>query len=46
MTPGDVITMQAGCRHTVFADTELKLIEVQLGQNIYVGDKKKYELEL
>ena len=43
---GDVITMQAGCRHTVFADTELKLIEVQLGQNIYVGDKKKYELEL
>ena len=44
--PGDVITMQAGCRHTVFADTELKLIEVQLGQNIHVGDKTKYELEL
>ena len=44
--PGDVITMQAGCRHTVFADTELKLIEVQLGQNIYVGDKTKYQLEL
>lgn len=43
---GDVITMQAGCRHTVFADTELKLIEVQLGQNIHVGDKTKYELEL
>ena len=43
---GDVITMQAGCRHTVFADTELKLVEVQLGQNIHVGDKKKYELEL
>ena len=43
---GDVIPMQAGCRHTVFADTELKLIEVQLGQNIHVGDKKKYELEL
>ena len=43
---GDVITMQAGCRHTVFADTELKLIEVQLGRNINAGDKKKYELEL
>ena len=43
---GDVITMQAGCRHTVFADTELKLIEVQLGQIIHVGDKTKYELEL
>lgn len=26
--PGDVITMSAGCRHTVIADTELKLIEV------------------
>ena len=46
VSTGDVITMQAGCRHTVFADTELKLIEVQLGQNIHVGDKKKYELEL
>ena len=46
ISAGDVITMQAGCRHTVFADTELKLIEVQLGRNIHVGDKKKYELEL
>nr|MCR5101879.1 cupin domain-containing protein [Butyrivibrio sp.] len=27
--PGDVITMSAGCRHTIMADTELKLIEVQ-----------------
>ena len=43
---GDVVTMQAGCRHTVLADTELKLIEVQLGENISVEDKKKYELEL
>ena len=31
---GDVITMSAGCRHTVIADTELKLIEVQLGTDI------------
>ena len=46
VTAGDVITMQAGCRHTIFADTELKLIEVQLGQNIHAGDKQKYELEL
>lgn len=43
---GDVITMQAGCRHTIFADTELKLVEVQLGDAINVQDKKKYELEL
>lgn len=42
---GDVITMSAGCRHTVMADTELKLIEVQLGQEIDVSDKQKYALE-
>ena len=42
--PGDVITMEAGCRHTVIADTELKLIEVQLGADIRVQDKIKYEL--
>lgn len=42
---GDVITMQAGCRHTIIADTELKVIEVQLGREISVHDKQKYELE-
>ena len=42
---GDVITMSAGCRHTVFAETELKLIEVQLGKDITVEDKQKYNLE-
>lgn len=42
---GDVITMQAGCRHTIFADTELQLIEVQLGKEITVHDKHKYQLE-
>ena len=42
---GDVITMQAGCKHTVIADTELKLIEVQLGKDISVDDKRKFELD-
>ncbi len=42
---GDVVTMQAGCRHTVIAETELKLVEVQLGREISVHDKQKYELE-
>ena len=42
---GDVITMSAGCRHTVLADTELKLIEVQLGEEISAQDKQKFELE-
>lgn len=42
---GDVITMSAVCRHTVIAESELKLIEVQLGEDINVHDKQKYELE-
>ncbi len=42
--PGDVISMQAGCKHTVVADTELKIIEVQIGEEISVQDKHKYEL--
>lgn len=42
---GDVITMQAGCRHTIIAESELKLVEVQLGREISVHDKQKYELE-
>ena len=43
---GDVITMQAGCKHTVIADAELKLIEVQLGREISVQDKEKFPLEI
>ena len=42
---GDVITMAAGCRHTVIAKTKLKLIEVQLGEAIDVHDKQKFALE-
>ncbi len=45
VTVGDVITMQAGCRHTVFAKDTLKIIEVQLGKEISVYDKQKFELE-
>lgn len=42
---GDVVTMEAGCRHTILAETELKLIEVQLGKEISVHDKQKFPLE-
>lgn len=41
---GDVITMAAGCKHMVIAETELVMIEVQLGSDISVKDKHKYEL--
>ncbi len=40
---GDVVTMPAGCNHTVIARTELKLIEVQIGKDISVQDKEKVE---
>ncbi len=40
---GDVITINAGCRHTVVAVSELKIVEVQLGESISVADKETYE---
>lgn len=40
---GDVVTMPAGCNHTVIARTELKLIEVQIGKDISVQDKEKVD---
>ena len=39
---GDVLTMKAGCKHTIIADTELQVIEVQIGDEISVHDKHKY----
>lgn len=42
---GDVVTMAAGCKHTVIAGEDgLLLVEVQLGEEISVTDKRKYEL--
>lgn len=43
---GDVITMSAGCKHMVIADTELEMVEVQLGEDISAKDKHKYEMDL
>ena len=40
---GDVIKMPRGCKHMVQARNELKIIEVQLGKEISVADKIKYE---
>lgn len=41
VTVGDVITMKAGTPHTIIADTTLQVIEVQIGKEISVRDKKK-----
>lgn len=43
---GDVVAMDAGCKHTVIAETELQMIEVQLGEDISVNDKHKFELDI
>ncbi len=37
--PGDVVTIAAGCKHTVIADTDLSIVEVQIGKNIDAEDK-------
>ena len=39
---GVVVKMPAGSRHTIVADTELKVMEVQLGRDISVHDKEKF----
>lgn len=42
---GDIVTIAAGCRHTVIAETLLCLIEVQIGTDISVSDKHKHPLD-
>ena len=46
VTAGDVIAMKAGTPHTIIADTPLQVIEVQIGMDISVGDKKKLDLQM
>lgn len=41
---GDVLSMKAGTPHTIIADTALQMIEVQIGPEISVGDKRKHSL--
>ena len=43
--PGDVVKLPSGTKHKILATTELKVIEVQLGKDISVHDKHKYEEE-
>lgn len=42
---GDTIKLPVGCKHTIYAQTDLELIEVQSGENIRVDDKIKYNQE-
>ena len=42
--PGDVVTMAAGCKHTILANTEMTLLETQIGE-IDKKDKHKYRID-
>ena len=41
--PGDVIQISAGAKHMIHAFTALRIMEVQLGKEIRVSDKTKYD---
>ncbi len=41
---GDVVTIAAGCKHTLIADTDLSVIEVQVGSEISQADKTVFPL--
>lgn len=43
--PGDVVSIPAGQKHSIIADKELKVIEAQLGKDIRVTDKKKFDFD-
>ena len=42
---GDTIRIKANEKHTIFGLTELKIIEIQLGKEILVEDKKIFAFE-
>lgn len=45
LRPGDVVTIAAGCKHTLIADTDMDVIEVQIGKDISQADKIVYTLD-
>lgn len=45
LRPGIVVNLPCFCRHTVIAKTKLEIIETQMGQEITVHDKIKYDYD-
>jgi len=41
---GDVVSVAAGCRHTIIAETDLSLMEIQVGEEISKSDKTVYPM--
>lgn len=44
VSAGDVINIKAGAKHTVSAETDMNIIEVQIGKSISGKDKKIYNI--
>lgn len=43
--PGDTVSIAAGCIHTMIADTDMDVIEIQVGDEISQGDKRVFPFE-
>lgn len=43
VTAGDVVKIPIGCKHNIEADTDMSIVEVQIGDEIASSDKCKYE---
>ena len=43
VSSGDVVRLPKGCKHSVIASTHMQIIEVQIGEEITVEDKTKYQ---
>ena len=44
VSDGDVVRLPAGCKHTVIAKTRLVINETQIGVEISVDDKEKFDM--
>ena len=44
VSAGDVINIKAGAKHTVCAETDMNIIEVQIGESLSSKDKKTYTM--
>lgn len=42
---GEVVSVAAGCKHILIAETDMSLIEVQVGEEISQSDKQVFDFE-
>lgn len=45
VSSGDVVSIPAGCKHILIAETDMNVIEVQIGESISAKDKKVFSLK-